>query len=333
MEPFTHLLLSVAAARAGLDRLTRLALPIAIVAGLAADLDWLAALAGPRGFLVWHRTATHSLVGTVAIALLAATIFAFATRKHAAPVQFLPAFIVGLFAASLHVAFDVTQSYGVKLLWPFNERWFAIDSLSGFDMWIMFLLLLGILLPMLFHLVSEEIGEQKKSRSAMTCALLALFFACIYTGGRYILHMRALDVLNSRLYRGQTPSALGAFPDSPSPFHWAGVVVTEDAWLRVDVPVAFAPFDPFSAKVYFRPPPSAALTAARATPTATLFLSFARFPRATVEQNDGGYHVEISDMRFEIGAPAGKSMTAVIDLDPQARVLHEELDFGDLLPR
>jgi hypothetical protein len=186
---------------------------------------------------------------------------------------------------------------------------------------------------MLFRLVSEEIGEHQRSRSAMTCALLALFLACAYAGGRYILHMRALDVLNSRLYRGQTPSTVGAFPDSPSPFHWAGVVVTGDAWLRVEVPVAFAPFDPFSAKVYFKPAPSAALDAARATPTAALFLSFARFPRATVEQNDRGYHVEISDIRFEIGSPAGKSMTAVIDLDAQARVLHEELDFGDLPPR
>jgi hypothetical protein len=38
-------------------------------------------------------------------------------------------------------------------------------------------------------------------------------------------------------------------------------------------------------------------------------------------------------MRFEIGSPQGKSMAAIIDLNPQAHVIHEELQFGDLFQR
>jgi hypothetical protein len=130
------------------------------------------------------------------------------------------------------------------------------------------------------------------------------------------------------MYRGETPTVVGAFPDSPSPTHWAGVVVTESALLRMDVPVVVGAFDPFSARLFYKPAPSAALDAARATRTAALFLSFARFPRAIVEQNDRGYHIEITDMRFE-AAPPYRSITAVIDLDAKAQVVHEEIRYGD----
>jgi hypothetical protein len=221
----------------------------------------------------------------------------------------------------------------VKLLWPFSERWFALDILSAFDLWALFLLLAGILLPMLFRLVAEEIGAKRKSKSAAVSAALALTLVFAYVGGRYILHMRALDLLNSRLYQGEAPSAVGAFPDSPSPTQWAGIVATEGALLKVNVPVAFGAFDPFSAKRFFKPAPSAALDAARATRTAALFLGFARFPRATVERNDRGFRVEITDMRFEVGSPPHKSMAAVIDLSAQAQVISEELKFGDLFQR
>jgi inner membrane protein len=334
MDPLTHIVVSITASRAGLSKLTRLATPMLIVSGLAADLDWLTALAGPRAFLIGHRTAAHSLIGTAAIALVIAIAFVTATRNHpTAPVRFFPALGVSFIGAALALLFDLTNSYGVKLLWPFSERWFALDILSTFDLWILFLLLAGILLPMLFRLVSDEIGAKQKPKSAAVSAALAMALVLVYVGGRYVLHMRALDLLNSRLYQGETPFAVGAFPDSPSPAHWAGVVVAENALFRVDVPVAFGNFDPFSAKPFYKPAPSAALDAARATGTASLFLSFARFPRATVEQNDRGYHIEITDMRFEIGSPQGKSMAAIIDLNPQAHVIHEELQFGDLFQR
>ena len=43
-------------------------------------------------------------------------------------------------------------------------------------------------------------------------------------------------------------SSVGAFPDSPSPFHWAGVIITESNLLRADVPVFIGIYDPFAAK-------------------------------------------------------------------------------------
>jgi inner membrane protein len=334
MDPLTHIAVSFAASRAGINRTTRLATPMLVVSGLAADLDWLGALFGPRSFLIGHRTVTHSLVGTAAIAIITAICFTLAARKHPkSPIQFSNALIICAVGAVLHLALDICNSYGVKLLWPLSDRWFALDILPKFDLWILMFLLAGILLPMLFRMVTEEIGAKQKSKSGTSGAILAFALLLLYTGGRYVLHTRAIDLLASRLYQGGAPLVVGAFPDSPSPFHWSGAIITDAALFRVEVPVVFGNFDPFSAKLFYKPEPSPALDAARATQTALLFLNFARIPRARIEKNEHGFQVEITDMRFEIGSPPGRSMAAIIDLDSQARVVHEELRFGDLFER
>jgi len=334
VDPFTHIAASIAASRAGLNRTTNWATPMLIVSGLVADLDWLTALSGPRAFLIGHRTFTHSLIGTAAIAIVTALCFTFAGRKHPTSlIRFSRALIICTIGALLHVALDLTNSYGVKLLWPFSDHWIAMDILQKFDLWVLLVLLAGILVPMLFRMVTEEIGARQKSRGGASGAILALAIVLIYASGRFVLHSRAMDLLNSRLYQGAAPVVAGAFPDSPSPFHWGGVIITDAALFRVDVPLVFGAFDPFAAKHFFKPEPSAALDAARATQTARLFMSFARFPRATVANNDRGFHVEITDMRFEIVSPPGRSMAAVIDLDSQARVIREELRLGDLFER
>lgn len=334
MDPVSHIVVSIAAGRAGLNRTTRLATPMLIVSGLAADLDWLTVFFGPRAFLTGHRTVTHSLLGTAAIAVLTALCFTLAGRKHAgAPIRFSRAIGICAIGASLHVLLDLTNSYGVKLFWPFTDRWFALDIMPAFDLLLLAILLSGILLPMLFRLVTDEIGARQKAKTGARGAIMAFALVLIYLCGRYVLHARALDLLTSRLYRGAVPVSVGAFPDSPTPFRWAGVVLTDAALLRVDVPIAFAAFDPTTAKPFFKPEPSPALDVARATATAQLFLSFARFPRARVERNDRGYHIEITDARFEIGPESGQSMMAVIDVNAQAQVVSEELKFGNLFQR
>ncbi len=326
MDLFSHALVSIAASRAGLNRLAPLATAMLLISGVAADLDLLTAMGGPRAYLEGRCTATHSVVGTAVIAAVVAIGFTIAGRKHATtPIRFSRAFVVCAAGAVLHIAFDLAGSYGVKLFWPFSGRWFALDLIAPLDPWILIFLLAGILLPALFRLITDEIGAKHKKRSAARGAIAALALLAIYTGGRAILHMRAVQMLDSRLYRGEAPLAMGAFPDSLSPFKWQGVVVTENALIRVDVPVLGSAFDPESGRAYFKPEESAALDAARATPTASTFLSFARFPRAQIERTDQGFRVEITDLRFDVHSPPGRVITAVIDLNPQAQIINAEL--------
>ena len=333
MDPLTHIVVSIAASRAGLNKLSRRATPMLIATNIVADLDWLTALAGPRAFLLGHRTLTDSFCGAAAIAILTALIFTIATRKHSlSPIKFSRALFVCSIGALLHVLFDLTNSYGVKLFWPFNEKWCALDSVAQFDVIIFVILAAGIILPMLFRLVGEEIGAQRKTNRQISPGL-ALVLVLADLAARPLLHDRAVTLVNSRLYNSAPPISAGAFPDSPSPFHWAGVIITESNLLRAEVPIVIGVYDPFAAKIIYKPEESSALDAARSSSTAILFLGFARFPRAHVERNDRGYHIEITDMRFEIGAPPGHSMMAAIDVDENAHVTHEELKFGDIFQK
>src|SRR3989449_5451401 len=75
-----------------------------LVAGLAADLDWLSSLGGPSAFLSGHRTATHSLFGAVAIAVLvAAGFWALGRIYRRFSVRFVPAALVCAMASGVHL--------------------------------------------------------------------------------------------------------------------------------------------------------------------------------------------------------------------------------------
>lgn len=329
MEPVTHALTSLALSRAGLNKATRLATPMLLVAGLAADLDWLSLAGGPRAFLHGHRTWTHSLAGTAAIVLITAGIFWWWGRKRpAAPVRFLRALLVSGVGAGAHLLMDLTNSYGVKLLWPFRQTWYAWDLIDTVDPWVLILLLLGLLLPGLFRLVSEEIGARPKKRGPQRGAIVALALLVLYAGARWALHERALEMLRSRIYHGATPLAVGAFPSGASPLSWAGVVETDNALQQLEVPLGpGSVFDPHLGRTYFKPEPSPALEAARKSEIAQAFLQFARFPRASVEKTDNGYHVELRDLPFASLLPGGGRFLAIIELNRQFQVVNQELRF------
>lgn len=328
MEPVTHALASLALGRVGLNQTTRLATAMLLAAGLAADLDWVSGAGGARAFLHGHRTVTHSLVGTAAMVFALAGSFWWLGRKHpTAPVRFARALMVCAVGAGFHLLMDLANSYGVELLWPFREKRYARDLVDPIDPWILAVLLVGLLLPGLFRLVSEEIGARPKQRSGQRGAIVALSLLALYFGGRWAVHDRAVEVLRSRLYHGQTPQAVGAFPKSASPLNWFGVVETETALLEFEVSLAPGSNGPDPRHTHFKPEASPALEAARTSGTAQEFLKFARFPKASVEKTTDGYRVELRDLRFAASLPGSPRLVALIELNSQAQVINEELCF------
>lgn len=330
MEPVTHALASLTLARAGLNNTTRLATPMLLAAGLAADLDGLSLAGSPRAFLHGYRTATHSLAASAAIALALGGVFWWLGRKHpVAPVRLGRAVMVCGVGAAAHLLLDLTNSYGVQLLWPFREKWYGWDLMDSIDPWVLFLLLLGLLLPGLFRLVLEEIGARPKARGSQRGAIAALALLALYGGGRGVLHGRAVELLRSRMYRGEMPGAVGAFPQGTSPLTWSGAVETDNAIAELEVSLApGSAFDPDLARTHFKPEASPILEAARKTEVAAEFLKFARFPLASVQKTENGYRVELRDLRFASRPGGRRDLHAVIDLNPQLLVLNEAFRFG-----
>ncbi|HEX3371221.1 MAG TPA: metal-dependent hydrolase, partial [Candidatus Acidoferrales bacterium] len=126
MEPVTHALTSLALGRAGLNKITRAATPILLVSGLAADVDWITRLGLAETFLRGHRTVTHSIVGTAMIGLLVGTAGWMLGRKYPKfAVKIGVAVFISAIGASSHLFMDLLNGYGVKLLWPFSEQYYA----------------------------------------------------------------------------------------------------------------------------------------------------------------------------------------------------------------
>ena len=329
MEPVTHALASIALGRAGLNKITRAATPMLLVSGLIADVDWVTRLGGADTFLRGHRTVTHSLVGTAAIIAVVAAASWFTGRKYPKfAVGIFPAFAICAVGAGAHLFLDMLNGYGVKLLWPFNPKWYAWDLADAVDSWILFFLLAGLLLPELFHLVLEEIGSKPKRHGRQRGAIVGLVFVALVIAGRAFSHQRAIALLDSRDYRGQTPLEVAAIPRPSNPFLWSGVVETDNAIFNLEVPLGPGrEFDPELADVHFKPEPSLTMKNAVSSSAAIEFLNFARFPLASVQHEGDGFQVRLRDMRFASELAGRRGVIAVIDLNAQSLVIGDRLEF------
>ena len=328
MDPLTHALASYTLKRAAFPRLPRMATLAMILAGTLADADLFFSQSTPSAYLSWHRTYVHSLAGALLLSAVATLLCTQLDRdppeQRTCPLRVLAAAFA---AALLHFLLDLGQSLGVEMLWPFTHRRFALDWLPKPDLFIFVALLLALLLPKLAGLVTEEIGGKSRGTRGRGAAILALALLAVYAGARGFLHSSALAALDARTYYGEPPRRAAAFPESPSPLAWLGVVETERALNEVSVSLApGAAFDAESARPSYKPEPSEALNAALATLTARRFIAAVRFPKASIEKTADGYHIELH--AFPYGSVSASSrVMAVIDTDGAGKVLSESLEW------
>ncbi len=336
MEPVTHALTSIALAQAGLNRTTRLALPMALLAGLAADVDLLSHFGGAGTYLQVHRTFAHSLLGSLVIGGVVAAPFVQLGRSAAYyrwfsqkgelrledTVRWRGALFTCMAAAMLHVLLDLLNPHGVQALWP-RRAWYSLDLLEQVDPWILIGLAAALLLPLLLRMVTEEIGAKRERKGVRRGAILALGFLAGYCGTRWAMHDRAVVQLAAHRYHEATPRKVSAFPASSSPFHWMGIVETENTIEEIEFRLG-AFFDPDASRTNYKPEASPAIDAARETEAVRRFLAFARYPSATVLAlpEGRGVSVEVRDLRFSRPPKAEQrpDVMAVVELDSQLRV-------------
>jgi len=342
VEILTHALVALIVARAGHTLLPRYGTAMLVASCVAADLDFASYLAGPSAFLRFHRGALHSLPSSVVLSCTIALAFWAVARRPAAtnpdsklrPLSFIEALAVCSVGAAAHLLLDVASGIGVQLLWPFRQRWTAWNLLSNFDPWLLALPMLGLLLPEVFRLVSEEIGERAKRPRGQLAAIITLLLLLIYVATRAGLHSRAVDELNSRDYRGAPPLATDAFPSALSPFAWRGLVSTDNAIEVLEISLApGAAFDPDRAIPHYKPEDSSALDAAQDTPAAKTFLQYARFPLASLEREDEGYQFTLRDLRFASSNHSADNIVVRVELTTNLRVVSQELRYANFANR
>ncbi|HEX8282055.1 MAG TPA: metal-dependent hydrolase [Pyrinomonadaceae bacterium] len=142
MDNLTHSLVGLAAAKAGLGRRSPYATFVCVGAANLPDIDIVALAGGPAFYLQHHRGITHSIVGTLALAVAFPLLFVAGERLWArlrgregrASLRWLLA--CSLLLSASHPLLDWTNSYGVRPLLPWDGRWIYGDLLFIVDPWV-----------------------------------------------------------------------------------------------------------------------------------------------------------------------------------------------------
>jgi hypothetical protein len=140
-------------------------------------------------------------------------------------------------------------------------------------------------------------------------AITALLLIPAYDVARWFMHERALAMLDNRMYNGETPVRVHAFPSPLSPTVWNGIVETGAFFVERTVRLV-GPGSEEQGRVYFKPESSPAIEAAAKDPTFQRLRAFSKVllwqstPASDVE---GGTRVSASDLYF------GFTATAIVD--------------------
>lgn len=276
----------------------------ALIGSHAPDFDAVFRLKGTDAYVKHHRGWSHSLPALLLWPLIIAplTAWAFGETSHAAIV-----FGWALLAVVLHVAFDLTNAYGVQCLLPVRRGWLHLDSLCLTDPFL--LLLHG----------TAAVVWLAGGWSAPGTAFLAVWLAT----GAYALLRIAHHALAVRHVERQFPGAIAVHVLPDLLWHrWHYVVQTDEGFRmgrlvgRQLHPTAQLPREEADVHDCVR--------ASRRVSHVQALLHFAK--RAYVkwqEQPDGGYLVTWTDLRFwrERDWP----FRAEVRLDRQLNVIDQKL--------
>jgi inner membrane protein len=306
MDNLTHSLTGLMLSQAGLKRFYPRATLVLVIAANIPDIDFVAIARGPLYYFEQHRGITHSVAALPVMALLPVLLACAIGRTMRG---WAAAWGISIIGVASHLLLDWTNTYGIRLLFPFSSQWFHLDLINLFDLFVWAVLLLAWLGPLVGKLVSGEIGAQAGTGRGM--AIFALSFFLVYDFGRFLSHQRAVEILNSRVYRGSPPLRVAAFPaGSVSPLEWQGWIERPEFVMHFPVNV-LKDFDPTAGATIFKAAASPAIQAASQASPVAVFLRFAQYPLWSVTALDGSSgnpqgtrDVELTDWRFPFTAQA-----------------------------
>jgi inner membrane protein len=350
MDNLTHSLVGLAAAKAGLERLSPGATAACVLAANAPDIDILATLGGKWFYLHNHRGITHSFVGTLALALLIPCLFYTVDlllariRKRPPRVRFLGLLGASLIVSASHPLMDWTNNYGVRPFLPWSGKWYYGDLVFIVDPWIwiavggaaflltskriwqsifwttLALVLTGLILFM--KLENAGLLHPNLFRAIWIAAV------AVYWGGLGVAHRKAFAEAQSiarriSVERGETVARVAAMPVLADPFRWLCLADTERATYRFMLSLTESG-NQFTGEVarFEKPQGAEAVAAERASKDerARIFLDFARFPASSVQGDClSEVLVQFADLRYtEPGALRRGTFSLEVPVDCDA---------------
>ena len=289
MDNVCHTLVGAALGHAGLKHRTRFGSATLMIAANIPDIDVLV-FATSTPSVAFRRGWTHGPLAQLLLPLaVTGVILLLASRARGAPdgppVRARWLFILSLVGVLSHVALDLLNPYGLRILAPFSWEWFYGDTLFIIDPWMWLILALGVWLA-------------RRGRSTFP-ARHALTVVMIYIGAMTMnARLSRTIILNEwRNTRGGDPANLMVGPQPVTPFRKQ--VIVDDSLAYQTGTLTLIPreltWDPDLVPKNDRDP-----RVARARQDARIqgFLVWSRFPFWTFEAVEGGTRVTVSDMRI-----------------------------------
>ena len=292
MDNLCHTLIGAALGEAGLKRRTRFGNATLMIASNLPDIDVLVFATGTPS-VAFRRGWTHGILADALLPPLLAGVMLFVASRRLAtsrepsirPMQLLLLSYIGVI---LHVSMDLLNTYGVRLLMPFSQRWFYGDVLFIIDPWLWLALGAG---------VGLSIRRRAPNWSRTSLAVAAVYVLAMLAAARAA---RTEMIERWQQVEGQPPRALMVGPIPVTP--WQRQIII-DAGDRYETGMfTWRPRNiRFDAGDVPKNDSDPRVALARDAPNIRAFLIWSRFPFWTLEPVEGGTRVTVGDMRFNGG--------------------------------
>lgn len=322
MDNLAHTLVGLALADAGLKRKTALATVTLAVAANLPDIDGIIYLfgTGPDA-LAFRRGWTHGVVAMVVLPLLLAGCinwwnWRFRERRPGARLPVRPRWLLALAVIGVwsHPLLDLLNSYGVRLLMPFSDRWFYGDALVIIDPWVWLVLAAGVLWSRRRESQAHRSAAVRAGVDARSAGLPARIALVVVSA--YAVTMAATSLWGRSIVERVAPAATrGArrtmvAPVAITPFHRAVVRDLGDRYelgtLSWGWPIRYT-----ATAIVPVGHDAAASAAVQASLEARKFLTWSRFPRYVVDSTGGARALRIVDVRYADVAARGWATVVV----------------------
>ena len=314
MDPICHTLVGAALAETGLKHRTRYGTATLLIGANLPDVDVLSyAFGGGLTALTFRRGWTHGVLALVALPVVLTGLVLLWERavgrrgasRGAQPARGDQVALLAAVSILTHPLLDFMNTYGMRWLMPFVNRWYYADALFIVDPWIWAVLVAGIVLTRRGKRETGKgkrgLGDELRSPAGVSLLVVAAYAVAMLAASQIARRTIARELAA----RGIPPVRVMASPVPLNPLRrW---VVVEDAdryrfgtvdWLRRP---AFSVESFEIAKNDAGSPASAA----RETPEGRAFLGWARFPFFVVDTGPPSAAVHLVDARYTLDPDAG----------------------------
>ncbi|HYO58336.1 metal-dependent hydrolase [Archangium sp.] len=364
MDNLAHTLVGATLAETGLKRWTPLGTATLLIGANLPDVDGFISFAGEDTSLLFRRGWTHGVLamGVLPWVLVGAMLLWDARvrrRRHpdAPPARLWP--LVGLAYLSVltHPALDWLNTYGVRLLMPFDGSWFYGDALFIIDPWLWLLMaaaavlahtrtrrgitfwaMLGLATSALVLVPDLAPAAAKVAWGVGLALILGLRLAAgapvplvervagvcaggllVYIGAMLVgTHVAERQAAVWLRARGFSVERVMAGPLPARPFARDVIALTPGQYLFVEVDWLAGERLRFGDPPLPREAPGPIVQAALAAPQVRGFRNWLRFPAWEVHRTDEGWRVVLLDVRYSRSRDTGIGI-ATVTLDRELR--------------